>query len=81
MFPHWQTSKPLLLIDTETGPGVFESALGYTSALRMADNAVLFKLLAKSAGMEMGIVPSFMAKPYSNMPGTSGCAPSFITSQ
>lgn len=37
--------------DTETGPGVFETALAYTSAMRMADNAVLFKYLAKSVGM------------------------------
>ncbi|KAG8996930.1 hypothetical protein FRB94_011029 [Tulasnella sp. JGI-2019a] len=57
---------------TETGPGVFESALAYTSALRMADNASLFKLLAKSIGMAHGIIPSFMAKPYGNLPGTSG---------
>ncbi|KAL7283602.1 hypothetical protein ACG7TL_003037 [Trametes sanguinea] len=33
---------------TETGPGVYETALAYTDALRMADNAILFKFLAKS---------------------------------
>ncbi|KAG8927887.1 hypothetical protein FRC01_006760 [Tulasnella sp. 417] len=57
---------------TETGPGVFETALAYTSALRIADNASLFKLAAKSIGMLYGIIPSFMAKPYANLPGTSG---------
>ncbi|KAG9046763.1 hypothetical protein FS837_003693 [Tulasnella sp. UAMH 9824] len=57
---------------TETGPGVFETALAYTSALRIADNASLFKLAAKSIGMQYGIIPSFMAKPYANLPGTSG---------
>jgi len=57
---------------TETGPGVFETALAYTSALRVADNASLFKLTAKSIGMQHGIIPSFMAKPYGNLPGTSG---------
>jgi len=57
---------------TETGPGVFETALAYTSALRIADNASLFKLAAKSIGMKHGIIPSFMAKPYGNLPGTSG---------
>ncbi|KAA1471220.1 glutamine synthetase/guanido kinase [Dentipellis sp. KUC8613] len=57
---------------TETGPGVFETALAYTSALRMADNALLFKFLAKSLGMKYGIVPSFMAKPWGNLPGCSG---------
>lgn len=33
----------------------------------MADNAVLFKLVAKSVGMKYGITPTFMAKPYSDV--------------
>jgi glutamine synthetase type III len=53
--------------DTETGPGVFETALAYTDALRLADNAVLFKYLAKSVGMKHGVLPSFMAKPWGNV--------------
>ncbi|KLO18630.1 glutamine synthetase/guanido kinase [Schizopora paradoxa] len=57
---------------TETGPGVYETALAYTSALRMADNAILFKYLAKSIGMQQGVLPSFMAKPWGNLPGCSG---------
>jgi len=57
---------------TETGPGVFETALAYTRALRMADNALLFKYLVKSLGMKYGITPSFMAKPWGNLPGCSG---------
>ncbi|KII88302.1 hypothetical protein PLICRDRAFT_41464 [Plicaturopsis crispa FD-325 SS-3] len=57
---------------TETGPGVFETALAYTSALRMADNAILFKFLAKGIGMTQGVIPSFMAKPWGNLPGCSG---------
>ncbi|KAI3599990.1 glutamine synthetase [Moniliophthora roreri] len=57
---------------TETGPGVFETALAYTRALRMADNAILFKYLCKSLGMKHGVVPSFMAKPWGNLPGCSG---------
>jgi glutamine synthetase len=56
--------------DTETGPGVFESALAYTDAARMADNACLFKLLAKSIGMKYGIIPTFMAKPYTDVRGS-----------
>ncbi|KAJ7709748.1 hypothetical protein B0H17DRAFT_915304 [Mycena rosella] len=52
---------------TETGPGVFETALAYTSALRMADNGILFKFLAKSIGMKRGVIPSFMAKPWGNV--------------
>ncbi|KAK7693773.1 hypothetical protein QCA50_003345 [Cerrena zonata] len=57
---------------TETGPGVYETALAYTTALRMADNAILFKYAAKSIGMKFGIIPSFMAKPWGNLPGCSG---------
>ena len=33
----------------------------------MADNAVLFKYLAKSVGMKYGVQPSFMAKPWGNV--------------
>jgi Glutamine synthetase, catalytic domain len=54
-------------IDTETGPGVFETALAYTTATRVADNALLFKYLVKSLGMKYGITPSFMAKPWGNV--------------
>ncbi|KAL9715396.1 hypothetical protein Ac2012v2_002059 [Leucoagaricus gongylophorus] len=57
---------------TETGPGVYETALAYTSTLRMADNAVLFKYLVKSVGMKHNITPSFMAKPWGSLPGCSG---------
>ncbi|KAK0450948.1 hypothetical protein EV421DRAFT_1888724 [Armillaria borealis] len=49
---------------TETGPGVLETALAYTTALRMADNAILFKYLTKSIGMLRG--------PWNNLPGCSG---------
>ena len=56
-----------LEVDTETGPGVFETALAYTDARRMADNAILFKFLTKSLGMKYGVMPSFMAKPWANV--------------
>ena len=63
------TELPILIAiaDTETGPGVYETALAYTTALRMADNAQLFKFSAKSIGMKYGIIPSFMAKPWGNV--------------
>lgn len=60
------------MTDTETGPGVYETALGYTDTLRMADNAVLFKLIAKSVGMKHNVMPTFMAKPWQNESGCSG---------
>jgi len=33
----------------------------------MADNACLFKLVAKSVGMKYGIIPTFMAKPWGDV--------------
>jgi glutamine synthetase len=72
----------------ETGPGVYESALAYTDAYTMADNATLFKFIAKAGlcpsglltknltrltvGMRHGIIPTFMAKPHSTEAGCSG---------
>lgn len=57
---------------TETGPGVFESALAYQPVQRMADNATLFKYIAKTTGYRFGVMPTFMAKPYADQPGCSG---------
>ncbi|KAM0754471.1 glutamine synthetase/guanido kinase [Meredithblackwellia eburnea MCA 4105] len=57
---------------TETGPGVYESALVYQEVGRMADNATLFKWVAKVTGLENGVMPTFMAKPYGDQPGCSG---------
>lgn len=57
---------------TETGPGVFESALAYERVTRMADNAMLFKHMAKTTGLAHGVLPTFMAKPYGDQPGCSG---------
>jgi glutamine synthetase len=38
----------------------------------MADRVTLFKLLAKSVGVEHGVTPCFMAKPIHGLPGNSG---------
>jgi glutamine synthetase len=67
LFRHTSMIIDVAASDTETGPGVFETALAYCSALRMADNAILFKFAAKSLGMKHGVLPSFMAKPWGNV--------------
>ena len=55
------------------GPGVYEAAISYSTAMKMADSAVLFKLATKQIGiLKHGIMPCFMAKPYDNLPGCSG---------
>jgi glutamine synthetase len=63
---------PLEAFHTETGPGVYEAILEYCDALELADRAHLFKLLVKKIGIRHEIMPTFMAKPYTNMPGCSG---------
>ena len=78
IFVSVQPLTPMAFSDTETGPGVLETALAYTSALRIADNAILYKYLAKSIGMKYGIIPSFMAKPWGNV-GSPGIF--FVRSQ
>jgi len=63
---------PIEGLHTETGPGVFEVAIGFSPALEQADRAVLFKTGAKEIGARFGIMPSFMAKPHQALPGCSG---------
>ena len=63
---------PLEGLHTETGPGVTEAAIEYCDILEAADRAVLFKLSAKQIGFKHGIIPSFMAKQISSLPGCSG---------
>ena len=63
---------PIEGLHTETGPGVFEVAIGFSEALAQADRAVLFKTGAKEIGARFGIMPSFMAKPHQQLPGCSG---------
>jgi len=63
---------PIEGLHTETGPGVYEAAIGFSEALEQADRAVLFKTGAKEIGARFGIMPSFMAKPNQSLPGCSG---------
>ena len=63
---------PVEGLHTETGPGVYEAAIGFSEALDQADRAILFKTGAKEIGARFGIMPSFMAKPHQNLPGCSG---------
>jgi glutamine synthetase len=63
---------PLEGLHTETGDGVYEAAITYTSVLEAADRAVLFKTGVKEIAYRHGIIASFMAKWNSNLPGCSG---------
>ena len=57
---------------TETGPGVYETAIRYSDALSAADHAALFKTVVKILAQKHGLVATFMAKWNSNLPGCSG---------
>ncbi len=63
---------PLEGLHTETGPGVTEAAIQYSGILEAADRAVLFKSAVKEIGYRHGIIPSFMAKQTSALPGCGG---------
>ncbi len=57
---------------TETGPGVYETAIRYDDALRAADKAALFKTVVKIVAERQGLLATFMAKWNPNLPGCSG---------
>jgi len=59
-------------IHTETGPGVYEAAIRYDTALNAADKAGLFKTGIKEITARQGLVATFMAKWSPNYPGCSG---------
>jgi glutamine synthetase len=63
---------PIEGLHTETGPGVYEAAIGFSEALEQADRSILFKTGAKEIGARFGIMPSFMAKWNQHLPGCSG---------
>lgn len=57
---------------TETGPGVYKTAIRYDSALRAADKAALFKTGIKEVAARHGYLATFMAKWNAALPGCSG---------
>jgi glutamine synthetase len=65
---------PIEGLHTETGPGVYEAAILYSGVLEAADRGVLFKTAAKEIGYRFGILPTFMAKWSTALPGCGGHA-------
>ncbi|BCM25083.1 type III glutamate--ammonia ligase [Methyloradius palustris] len=56
-------------IDHEDANGQFEVNYTYTDALKSADNYIMFKMAASEIANQMGMICSFMPKPFSNRPG------------
>lgn len=63
---------PLEALHCETGAGVWEGALRYDEALKMADKSSLFKTFAKSFFQKRDLMATFMAKWSMEFPGQSG---------
>ena len=57
---------------TETGPGVYETAIRYSDPVRAADMAALFKTTMKILCARHGCTVTFMAKWHPDLPGSSG---------
>jgi len=63
---------PIEGIHTETGDGVYESCIEYSSVLEAADRSALFKSGVKEIASHHDIIPSFMAKWSNELPGCGG---------
>ena len=63
---------PLEGLHTETGPGVLEAAIQYSTICEAADRATLFKTAVKEIAYKHGIMATFMAKINENLPGCGG---------
>jgi glutamine synthetase len=63
---------PLEGLHCETGPGVWEGAIGVDEALQATDKASLFKTFAKAFFQRRDMVATFMAKWSMDYPGQSG---------
>ncbi len=61
---------PLESVNSEYDNGQFELTLAYTDALRAADDAFLFKVMAKEIAMKRGMYLTFMGKPINDRGGS-----------
>ncbi|HET8541539.1 MAG TPA: glutamine synthetase family protein [Anaeromyxobacter sp.] len=63
---------PVEGMHTETGPGVYETAIRYDDLERAGDAAALFKTAVKEICARRGLTACFMAKWDARLPGCSG---------
>jgi glutamine synthetase len=63
---------PIEVFDSHTGPGVLKASIQCADALEAADRAILLKTTIKAVANHFGIIPTFMAKWNSQLPGCSG---------
>jgi len=65
-----EVSLPLESVNSEYDNGQFELTLAYTDALKSADEAFLFKVMAKEVAAKRGMLLTFMGKPINNRGGS-----------
>ena len=63
---------PLEGLHTETGPGVYEAAIANCEPMEQGDRAVLFKTAVKEIAYMHNVMPTFMARWNTELPGSSG---------
>ena len=61
---------PLESVNSEYANGQFELTLAYTTALESADDAFLFKVMAKEVAAKRGLLLTFMGKPITEREGS-----------
>ncbi len=61
---------PLESVNSEYDTPQFEFTLRYSDALRAADDAFLFKVLAREVAQQLGLMLTFMGKPLSDRGGS-----------
>jgi glutamine synthetase len=61
---------PLESVNSEYDNGQFELTLAYTNALRAADDAFLFRVMAREIAAQRGMLVTFMGKPISERGGS-----------
>jgi glutamine synthetase len=61
---------PLESVNSEYDNGQFELTLAYTDAIRAADDAFLFKVMAKEVAARNGMLLSFLGKPINGRGGS-----------
>ena len=65
-----EVGLPLESVNSEYDNGQFELTLAYTDALRAADDAFLFKVMAKEIATKRGMYLTFMGKPINDRGGS-----------
>jgi glutamine synthetase len=65
-----QTGFGLFSFDAEGGDGQYEFDFDYAPALQMADRLAFFRLMVKQIAQKVGLIATFMPKPYTSAWGS-----------